>query len=85
MLDTVTNITAGEGISINGQFGHVIITNTMPNRNAFKFIEVTDQTTLEAKSHLDSVRLESGNNITLATDPSSNKVIISLDLSLIHI
>lgn len=79
MIDTVTKITAGEGISINAQTGHVIITNTMPNRNAFKFIEVTDQTTLEAKTHLDSFILESGNNITLATDPSSNKVIISVD------
>ena len=75
----IKEIIEGEGISVVTTSGKVVVTNTMPNRNAFNTIEIDGQNSIEAKAHADSVLLAAGSAIKITTDPTSNKIVIAVD------
>lgn len=75
----ITEIIEGEGISVVTASGKVVVTNTMPNRNTFKTIEIDGQIAVEAKTHSDTMLLSAGPAIKITADPTSNKIVIAVD------
>lgn len=77
------NFIDGEGISVSQVNGNLMITNTMPNRNTFKTIRVSN-TELIAKHPVDTLVLSHDNNIGITLDSEKNQVHFSLNSSEIN-
>jgi hypothetical protein len=77
------NFIDGEGISVSQVNGNLMITNTMPNRNTFKTIKVSN-TELTAKHPVDTLTLSHDNNIGITLDSEKNQIYFSLNTSEIN-
>lgn len=77
-LNLVTRIIPGEGISVNQNTGQITITNTSPNRNTFKQVDVAGQESIIAQNLIDTLTVAAGSNVTITTVPSSNTLTISV-------
>ena len=75
--DDVFNIVGGSGIDTVVTGDTVTITNSAQAMEAFKNVQVPGQQTIIADSTSDTLTFEAGSGITLTTDQSSDKVIIS--------
>jgi len=77
--DSVTNISAGQGIAISGSLGAFVITNSQPNRGSISLIEVNGNNSIVADSLQTTLTLAAGNNITIGTDNSSKTITLSVN------
>lgn len=77
------NFIDGEGISISQVNGNLMITNTMPNRNTFKTIKVSN-TELVANHPVDTLTFSHDSNIGISLDSEKNQIYFSLNASEIN-
>ena len=77
----VIEVQAGTGITTftDTATGIVTVTNGAPAGNAFKFVDVFGQTSLEANSVAGRVEFVEGSNIVITTDGATDKVTFSFD------
>lgn len=75
----ISEIVAGEGIGVSNSFGTIVITNSLPNRNAFKTIAVDGQDSLVADTLTDTLTFVAGDNIELTTTANSDQLTISFN------
>jgi len=77
----VIEVQAGTGITVftDTATGIATITNSAPAGNAFRFVSIFGQTTIEADGVADTLEIAEGYGITLTTDAPNDKVTVSFD------